>query len=58
MNLLQIKDYLIASGEYEFLKSNEHLGNRIIMLGLGGSHAYGTNIETSGLDVRGCALNS
>lgn len=56
MNLLQIKD-LIASGEYEFLKSNEHLGNRIIMLGLGGSHAYGT-IETSGLDVRGCALNS
>lgn len=57
MNLLQIKD-LIASGEYEFLKSNEHLGNRIIMLGLGGSHAYSTNIETSGLDVRGCALNS
>lgn len=57
MNLLHIKD-LIASGEYEFLKSNEHLGNRIIMLGLGGSHAYGTNIETSGLDVRCCALNS
>lgn len=57
MNLLQIKD-LIASDEYEFLKSNEHLGGRIIMLGLGGSHAYGTNIETSDLDVRGCALNS
>ena len=57
MNLLQIKN-LIASDEYEFLKSNEHLGGRIIMLGLGGSHAYGTNIETSDLDVRGCALNS
>lgn len=56
MNLLQIKN-LIASDEYEFLKSNEHLGGRIIMLGLGGSHAYGTNIETSDLDVRGCALN-
>lgn len=57
MNLLQIKN-LIASDEYEFLKSNEHLGGGIIMLGLGGSHAYGTNIETSDLDVRGCALNS
>lgn len=57
MNLLQIKD-LIASDEYGFLKSNEHLGDRVIMIGLGGSHAYGTNIETSDLDVRGCALNS
>ena len=57
MNLLQIKD-LIVSDEYGFLKSNEHLGDRVIMIGLGGSHAYGTNIETSDLDVRGCALNS
>lgn len=51
MNLLQIKD-LIASDEYEFLRSNEHLGDKVIMIGLGGSHAYGTNIETSDLDVR------
>lgn len=57
MNLLQIKD-LIASDEYEFLRSNEHLGDKVIMIGLGGSHAYGNNIETSDLDVRGCALNS
>lgn len=57
MNLLQIKD-LIASDEYEFLRSNEHLGDKVIMIGLGGSHAYGTNIETSDLDVRGCTLNS
>lgn len=49
MNLLQIKD-LIASDEYEFLRSNEHLGDKVIMIGLGGSHAYGTNIETSDLD--------
>ena len=36
---------------------NEHLGDNIILLGLGGSHAYGTNVETSDLDVRGVALN-
>lgn len=31
MNLLQIKD-LIASDEYEFLRSNEHLGDKVIMI--------------------------
>lgn len=57
MDLQQIKS-LVKSEEYVFLKDNEHLGDRIIMLGLGGSHAYGTNVETSDLDVRGCTLNS
>lgn len=57
MNLQQIKS-LVGSDEYTFLKDNEHLGDRIILIGLGGSHAYGTNIETSDLDVRGCTLNS
>ena len=49
---------LIQTPEYDFLKTNEHLGNNIILLTLGGSHAYGTNIETSDVDIRGCALNS
>ena len=49
MNLQQIKS-IVQSEEYAFLKDNEYLGNRIIMLGLGGSHAYGTNIETSEYD--------
>lgn len=56
MDLKQIKD-TVASDAYNFLKENEHLGNRIILLGLGGSHAYGTNVESSDLDIRGCALN-
>lgn len=57
MNLDQIKN-LVASEQYEFLRSDEHLGKNIILLGLGGSHAYGTNTDTSDLDIRGCALNS
>ena len=57
MNLIDIKNK-INSNEYDFLRTNEHLGESIILLGLGGSYAYGTNIKTSDLDVRGCALNS
>lgn len=49
---------LIESKEYDFLRTNEHLGDKIILLGLGGSYAYGTNVETSDIDIRGCALNS
>lgn len=57
MNIRQIKNTLNQK-EYEFLKTNPHLGNNIVLLGLGGSHAYGTNTDTSDLDLRGCALNS
>lgn len=56
MNIEQIKEKL-KSEEYDFLRTDPHLRNNIILLGLGGSHAYGTNIETSDLDVRGCAIN-
>lgn len=57
MTLEQIKKEL-QSSEYAFLKDNEHLGNNIILLGLGGSYAYGTNVETSDLDIRGVAINN
>lgn len=53
----QIKEKL-KSDEYEFLRKDKKLGNNIIILTLGGSHAYGTNNENSDLDIRGCALNS
>lgn len=56
MTLNEIKS-LISSPEYAFLRDNEHLGERIIFLTLSGSYAYGTNIATSDVDIRGCALN-
>ena len=43
---------------YDFLRNDQKLGNNIILLGLGGSHAYGTNVEDSDIDIRGIALNS
>lgn len=57
MNLEQIND-TIKSKEYDFLRTDKNLGNNIILLTLGGSHAYGMDKEDSDLDVRGIALNS
>ena len=48
---------LIESEEYKFLKTDEHLGRHIILLGLAGSYSYGTNNENSDIDIRGVALN-
>ncbi|MBO5435914.1 nucleotidyltransferase domain-containing protein [bacterium] len=39
--------------EYEFLRNM----NDLILLGYGGSHAYGTNIATSDIDIRGIYMN-
>lgn len=44
---------IMNSNEYDFLRTNERLGNRIILLGLGGSYSYGTNNENSDIDFRG-----
>lgn len=57
MNVDQIKEKL-KSEEYDFLRKDKNLGDNIIILTLGGSHAYGTDNENSDLDIRGCALNS
>lgn len=57
MNIHQIKEK-IQLPEYSFLTENPNLGENIILLGLGGSHAYGTSNENSDLDIRGIATNS
>ena len=48
---------LLTSSEYDFLKENRYLGDNIILLALGGSRAYGTNLPESDIDVRGVAIN-
>ena len=53
-----MKDSKILQSEaYRFLKTNEHLGKYVILLGLSGSYSYGTNQEGSDVDLRGVALN-
>ena len=49
---------LLDQPEYAFLKTDSRLGKNIIFLTYGGSHAYGTNVEGSDIDIRGCTLNS
>lgn len=48
---------LVNTSEYDFLRTNPRLGDRIILMGLGGSYAYGTNNENSDIDFRGITLN-
>ena len=48
---------ILNKPEYDFINTNEHLGKHVILLGRAGSYAYGTNIESSDIDIRGIALN-
>ena len=55
--MCQLKEKL-KSDNYAFLKEDKNLGSNIILLTLGGSHAYGMDKEGSDLDIRGIAINS
>lgn len=57
MSVQNIND-ILKTEPYNFLKDNPNLGSSIILLGYGGSHAYGTNNENSDIDIRGIATNS
>ena len=53
MNQYEIKQEL-QTDKYDFLRERKD----IILLTLAGSHAYGVDVETSDLDLRGIYLNS
>lgn len=38
---------VVNSSEYEFLRENPRLGDRIMLLGISGSYGYGTNRDGS-----------
>lgn len=58
MNIKQIKEKL-KTNEYDFLRENKYLGDNVILIGLGGSYAYGTAIDgKSDIDLRGISLNT
>lgn len=57
MNIEEVREKL-SSKEYDFIRTNSYLGSNIILLGLGGSYAYGTNNEMSDIDIRGIATNT
>lgn len=43
--------------DYKFLDTTPEL-HTPVLIGLGGSHSYGTNVPTSDLDIRGVAMHS
>lgn len=59
MTISEMKKIFDTAPEYSFLKTDEHLGKKIGMLCLGGSLAYGTNLEGKGdIDLRGFYFES
>lgn len=58
MTFEEIKEYVLHDPSYNFIWIDKDFSRRIVVLGLGGSYAYGTNNENSDIDIRGAAMNS
>ena len=58
MKINEIKRMVTSSKEYNFLLDHPSLGKNIMLLGLGGSYAYGMNKDSSDIDIRGIFIHS
>lgn len=47
---------ILNKDNYKFIHSNENLGDNIIYLTLSGSIGYGTNLDSSDIDLRGITI--
>lgn len=47
---------IISAPEYDFLRTDPYLGERIVLLTFGGSISYGLNTPESDIDVRGIIM--
>ncbi|WP_295154701.1 DNA polymerase beta superfamily protein [uncultured Ruminococcus sp.] len=47
---------IISAEEYDFLRNDPHLGERVALLTFGGSIAYGLNTPESDTDIRGIIM--
>ncbi len=57
MDVHDIKN-AFQSDEYDFIRTDPHLGRNVLILTAAGSIAYGTNVETSDMDIRGVTVET
>lgn len=57
MNVDELK-FKIKTPEYDFLRTDARLGNNLLLLGVGGTYAYGVEDDDSDLNIIGITLNS
>lgn len=55
MHLTEIKA-MLNTKPYDFLRTDEHVKDRVMLLTVGGSHAYGTDMPDSDVDIRGIVV--
>ncbi|GAE88837.1 nucleotidyltransferase domain-containing protein [Acetivibrio straminisolvens] len=55
MDIQDIKD-MLNTDKYEFLRTDPRLRENILILTTAGSIAYGTNVDTSDIDIRGVTI--
>ena len=58
MNITEINNMIYNDDQYRFLWEDGRIKDRLCLVTLGGSYAYGMNKESSDVDIRGIATNS